>query len=292
MEIKCPNCGNTIAVAHLEKEGIVCPSCKQTILPKDLSSDTVIGIGDSGHKMPGGLRVSLSVIEGKDMGKTFRIDKPVFTIGRESSDLVLNDTQASRKHASIKFHERRIILKDLGSTNGTFIGTRQIKEEELKHLDEITIGDTRLLVTITDISGETSEPTGNSGSTILLKEEVAAEEGTTRIERPDDVEFKLPYKQKIFLDVIDGAQKGQSYEFLSGRVVIGRTDGDFIIDDSNISKKHAVVETWSRDTYFIRDLASTNGTYINGQRITTTKIKNGDIITLGNTKLKLRIVNT
>ncbi len=128
------------------------------------------------------------------------------------------------------------------------------------------------------------------GNTILLKEGSSLE-GTTWIERPDDVEFKLPYKQKVYLDIIDGTKKGTVFEFLSGRVVIGRTDGDLIIDDINISKKHAVVETWSRDTYFIRDLASTNGTYINGQRVTSTKIKNGDIITVGNTKLKFRVVD-
>ena len=129
------------------------------------------------------------------------------------------------------------------------------------------------------------------GDTILLKDDMPME-GTTRIERPDDVEFKLPYKQRIYLDIIDGTKKGTVYEFPSGRVVIGRTDGDLIIDDINISKKHSVVETWSRDTYFIRDLASTNGTYINGQRVTSTKIKNGDIITVGNTKLKFRVVDT
>jgi pSer/pThr/pTyr-binding forkhead associated (FHA) protein len=246
-----------------------------------------MGINNAPQQIPNGLRVSLTVLEGKDVGKTVLVDKPDFTIGRENADMVLNDTQASRKHALIQLHDRRIVLKDLDSTNGTFIGTRQIKEEELKHLDEISIGNTRLLITIFETPDTMPE---GSGGTVLLKDEVSVE-GTTRIQRPDDVEFKLPYKQKIYLDIIEGIQKGSVYEFASGRVVIGRTDGDLIIDDPNISKKHAVIETWSRDTYFIRDLASTNGTYINGQRITTTKIKNGDIITVGNTKLRLRVEN-
>jgi len=201
--------------------------------------------------------------------------------------MVLNDVQVSRKHAVLQLHDRRIVLKDLGSTNGTFIGNRQIKEEELKHLDEISIGGTRLLVTIFETPDTIPD---NAGGTILLKEEVSPEQ-TTRIQRPDDVEYKLPYKQRIYLDIIDGVQKGTTYEFVSGKVVIGRTDGDLIINDPNVSKKHAVIETWSRDTYFIRDLASTNGTYINGQRVTTTKIKNGDIITVGDTRLKLRVEN-
>jgi pSer/pThr/pTyr-binding forkhead associated (FHA) protein len=246
-----------------------------------------MGITNAPQQVPKGLRVSLTVLEGKDMGKTVQVDKPDFSIGRENADMVLNDTQASRRHALLQLHDRRIVLKDLDSTNGTFIGTRQIKEEEVKHLDEISIGNTRLLITIFETPD--TMPDAPAG-TILLKDEVSAE-GTTRIQRPDDVDFKLPYKQRIYLDIIDGGQKGTTYEFISGRVVIGRTDGDLIIDDQNISKKHAVVETWSRDTYFIRDLASTNGTYINGQRITTTKIKTGDIITIGNTKLKLRVEN-
>jgi pSer/pThr/pTyr-binding forkhead associated (FHA) protein len=237
--------------------------------------------------MPKGLRISLTVLEGKDVGKTVVVDKPDFIIGRENADMVLNDVQVSRKHAVLQLHDRRIVLKDLGSTNGTFIGNRQIKEEELKHLDEISIGGTRLLVTIFETPDTIPD---NAGGTILLKEEVSPEQ-TTRIQRPDDVEYKLPYKQRIYLDIIDGVQKGTTYEFVSGKVVIGRTDGDLIINDPNVSKKHAVIETWSRDTYFIRDLASTNGTYINGQRVTTTKIKNGDIITVGDTRLKLRVEN-
>jgi ABC transport system ATP-binding/permease protein len=289
MEIKCPYCNNAIKVDRVDNNAIVCPACNKKISPDDLSTDTVMGANNVREQMPAGLRVSLTVLEGKDNGTMVQINKPGFTIGRENADLVLNDVQASRKHAVIQFHDRRIVLKDLGSTNGTFVGSKQIKEQELKHLDEITIGDTRLLVTIFENHEEPAAPK-NAGSTILLRDEMSAE-GTTRIERPDDVEFKLPYKQKIYLDVIDGAQKGTVYEFLSGRVVIGRADADLVIEDPNISKKHAAVETWSRDTYFIRDLASTNGTYVNGQRITSTKIKNGDIITVGNTKLKLRIVN-
>ncbi|MGB9735693.1 MAG: FHA domain-containing protein [bacterium] len=287
MQIKCPYCGNNFDIDDLEKKDIVCPSCKRTILSESLSSSTIMGISNTPQNMPKGLRISLTVLEGKDVGKTVIVDKTDFTIGRENADLVLNDVQVSRKHAVLQIHDRRIVLKDLDSTNGTFIGSRQIKEEELKHLDEISIGSTRLLVTIFETPETMSE---NPSGTILLKDEVS-EEGTTRIQRPDDVDFKLPYKQRIYLDIIDGAQKGTTYEFVSGKVVIGRTDGDLIIDDPNVSKKHAVIETWSRDTYFIRDLASTNGTYINGQRITTTKIKNGDIITVGNTRLKLRVEN-
>jgi pSer/pThr/pTyr-binding forkhead associated (FHA) protein len=287
MEIKCPYCGNSFNVDNFDKQEIVCPSCKKIIVSESISSSTLMGISNAPQHMPKGLRISLTVLEGKDVGKTVVVDKPDFIIGRENADMVLNDVQVSRKHAVLQLHDRRIVLKDLGSTNGTFIGNRQIKEEELKHLDEISIGGTRLLVTIFETPDTIPD---NAGGTILLKEEVSPEQ-TTRIQRPDDVEYKLPYKQRIYLDIIDGVQKGTTYEFVSGKVVIGRTDGDLIINDPNVSKKHAVIETWSRDTYFIRDLASTNGTYINGQRVTTTKIKNGDIITVGDTRLKLRVEN-
>ncbi len=288
MEINCPYCGNTFTINNMAEKDITCPSCNKTIYADSLSSNTMVGINTGGEEMPEGIRVSLTILEGNDTGKTIQIDKPLFTIGRENADLVLNDSMVSRRHAFIQFYKRRIVIKDAGSTNGIFVGAEMVKETEIKHLDEITIGNTRLLITV--FQDNEAKQSDSAGSTILLKEEVSTE-STTRIEKPDDMEFKLPYKQKIFLDFIEGVNKDTSYEFFQGKVVIGRTDGDLTIDDPNVSKKHAVIETWSRDTYFIRDLASTNGTFVNGQRVTSTKLRNNDVITVGNTKMRLRVIN-
>lgn len=99
-------------------------------------------------------------------------------------------------------------------------------------------------------------------------------------------ELPLPYKRRLFLKVLTGSRKGEVVAFDSGRAVIGRNEGDVGIDDPKISRKHAVVEAISRENVFVRDLASTNGTWLNGVRVGSKKLRNGDIIRVGSTELQ------
>ena len=70
------------------------------------------------------------------------------TIGRDSSNSVsLDDKLVSRKHAIIKKIKGVNFIRDLGSTNGTFVNGKQIPSEEyicLQPNDKITIGRTEL----------------------------------------------------------------------------------------------------------------------------------------------------
>jgi pSer/pThr/pTyr-binding forkhead associated (FHA) protein len=69
-------------------------------------------------------------------------------------------------------------------------------------------------------------------------------------------------------------------------VTIGRkTDNDIHIDNLAVSGNHAKILTILNDS-FIEDLGSTNGTYINGRKISKHALKNGEIITIGKHELK------
>jgi hypothetical protein len=68
------------------------------------------------------------------------------TIGRNpASDIVLGDKSVSSEHALIKTVGARSTIEDLGSTNGTYIGTERIERHELKHGDTIVIGEHSLV---------------------------------------------------------------------------------------------------------------------------------------------------
>src|SRR4029077_9734266 len=87
--------------------------------------------------LPQGKRISLAVIAGPDAGSVYRIEKPRVTIGRASADLTLNDTEASRVHAAIEVRDVAILLRDLGSTNGTLVdGQRILDAVELQDKSE------------------------------------------------------------------------------------------------------------------------------------------------------------
>ncbi len=68
---------------------------------------------------------------------------------------------------------------------------------------------------------------------------------------------------------------------------IGRhPENDFVLQESWISRKHAMIQQESNQQYHIIDLGSANGTFVNGTRIVTpTPLHTGDIIALGKTEL-------
>lgn len=101
------------------------------------------------------------------------------------------------------------------------------------------------------------------------------------------LEGEIPPTLKIQLQEIDGDKR--VFELKKRKTVFGRTDGDFNIKDPNISKKHMVIEVWSADNIYVRDLSSTNGTFLNGIQIITSKLKDGDLLQIGSTKLKVII---
>lgn len=70
-------------------------------------------------------------------------------------------------------------------------------------------------------------------------------------------------------------------EFQHGRVVVGRgKDADFRLDDPNVSRRHAVLY-WEGGQVFVKDLGSTNGTYVNGRPVTSAPVRDGDVLTVG-----------
>ena len=75
-------------------------------------------------------------------GRTWRISTPSTIIGREeaSADLVLSDSNVSRKHAELSRTEDGWVIADLGSTNGTRINGQRISSQGLNSGDTITLG--------------------------------------------------------------------------------------------------------------------------------------------------------
>ncbi|MEG1831484.1 MAG: FHA domain-containing protein, partial [Raoultibacter sp.] len=70
-------------------------------------------------------------------------------LGREtSSDIIINDLNASRNHAELRFEPQGVwVITDLGSTNGTKVNGRIITSQPLYEGDQITIGVTNLIFT-------------------------------------------------------------------------------------------------------------------------------------------------
>ena len=76
-------------------------------------------------------------------------------------------------------------------------------------------------------------------------------------------------------------EAGRSYDIPEGDAVIGRSSScDITVRSATLSKRHALVSRRG-PVVSIRDLDTTNGTFVNGKRITTINLNPGDMITLG-----------
>jgi pSer/pThr/pTyr-binding forkhead associated (FHA) protein len=107
---------------------------------------------------------TLVVRQGTQAGMSFVISGNQVVIGREEGlDIVLQDPEASRRHARISWQGGRHFVEDLGSTNGTFVNGMQITmPQPLNPGDSIGIGQTALVF---QVFGTDASPTTYQAST-------------------------------------------------------------------------------------------------------------------------------
>jgi diguanylate cyclase (GGDEF)-like protein len=90
----------------------------------------------------------------------------------------------------------------------------------------------------------------------------------------------IPDEKFAHLVFLAGPQMGQMHLLQEGRVVLGRSaEADIPIADLGISRRHCQID-YSGGITVIRDLGSTNGTYVNGSRIQERQLGDGDKVQL------------
>jgi len=90
--------------------------------------------------------LTLLVLQGPDKGRRYELPDAPALLGRESRQLHLSDNTVSRRHAELHPTEGEWILKDLGSSNGTYVnGQRVVNTYALKLGDQIRVGNTLLV---------------------------------------------------------------------------------------------------------------------------------------------------
>ena len=155
VQFKCAKCGK-VTVLDVSKH----PERTQSVSPLP---DFARGVGGgpnlggtivasaSGLSLPADKTITLSVIGGASKGFSHTFTKPKVVIGRKGggADIEIDDQEVSRWHCSIEVKLDVIRLRDMDSTNGTFIEDERVRAAELQHLSEFRVGSTTFLLTIT-----------------------------------------------------------------------------------------------------------------------------------------------
>ncbi len=241
----------------------------------------------------------LQIVAGARQGLNVPLEATApLVIGRKRGDLILDDPLVSSSHARIVEKDGKWHLQDLGSTNGTLVDGRLVRDVVLRPGAEIGIGGSKLVLYIgEDPAGEDDshgEYVGFSQLDIawLLDEELVEVPQGGDERTPADVigqDLRLPPGLNASVEVVAGQDVGEIFKFMRGNIGIGRRQGEVPLTDVEVSRHHAVIEVFGREMIFLRDLGSTNGTYHNGRRVGVAKLSDGDTIGTGKTVMKLRV---
>lgn len=87
--------------------------------------------------------------------------------------------------------------------------------------------------------------------------------------------------------VLAGPRRGSELPLHRPRVVIGRSMGaDLVFGDETVSREHASI-AFRDGSFVVEDLRSSNGTFVNGERVEERALQHGDRIRLGNLELQV-----
>ncbi|MGG5172453.1 FhaA domain-containing protein [Pseudarthrobacter sp. J1738] len=97
---------------------------------------------------------------------------------------------------------------------------------------------------------------------------------------------RAPSRLQPVLDI-----NGQRYSLNAPSITLGRSsEADILVDDTGVSRKHLEIRT-DAGTSLAVDLGSTNGSYVNGQKLHgSTELTDGSVITMGRTRIIFRLL--
>jgi hypothetical protein len=120
------------------------------------------------------------------------------------------------------------------------------------------------------------------GISIALEQDPSLTEGVVQI---DSESVKGQVTWNPVLDVA-----GKRYPIVKSRTVIGRgSDADITVDDTGISRKHVEV-LWDGTRAQVNDLGSTNGSLLDGVRVTKAPLLPDSVIDIGRTRIVFRVL--
>lgn len=184
-----------------------------------------------------------------------------YTVGRDSScDIILNNSRISKTHLRISRDKQKWKVTDLESTNGTFVNAKPSK---------VAVIDRTIFLHL-----------GGVDNFVLKLTPLVGTHENERISSPHFIEKdETQVIQNTFLK--STIASGPMRVRLQQRIRIGRgVDNDWVIDDLNVSRSHAEIIQSSEGGFEIVDLKSTNGTFINENKIKREKLIFGDIISI------------
>lgn len=202
----------------------------------------------------------------------------------DSSQLIIEDPEVSRKHLHFKKIAEGIIVENLSQTNPALINGEKINEPRLlQDGDLLTIGKGTYRYTLNGkLEENLEEPPMESEQDSIFDENAPAGKDALA-----EINFEMVDTGRWLLKVIGGPNNGAEFAMqASNNYVIGTDPNtcDIVFHDTSVSRQHAKISITGEDALFIEDLKSRNGTLLDGEPLKTKKqLMPNVLVTLGTT---------
>jgi pSer/pThr/pTyr-binding forkhead associated (FHA) protein len=201
----------------------------------------------------------------------FEVSKPEITIGRgQTNDIVLQDSRASRSHARFEFDAQGgLTVIDLGSTNGVRVNGIRAERARVQPGDVVFIGGSQI---------SHVKASAEDGDMTIIDTE--ADLDRTIAEAVLPVSLNDTSHDRIVIFTPDNTWEMELDDMVDS-LSIGRSAGcGIVIDHPSVSRSHAQIVRDHR-TFKIKDLNSSNGLWVNGQRQSEIVLDDGMSVRVG-----------
>ncbi|MBI4830642.1 MAG: FHA domain-containing protein [Candidatus Lindowbacteria bacterium] len=231
----------------------------------------------------------LKLVFGRDVLQTYDMDKGKMLIGRaEDCDVVIDNLAVSRHHAMIEKKEGVFTINDLDSNNGTFVNGQRIeKPAALNFGDEIGVGKHILVFESSVKKAQTTPVSSVAGA---LPDMDLPERGTMFVEpeKMQRIQKKVSTAGRAHLLTKGVSDPKGMMPLEKSDIVFGKAeDCDVKIKGFFASRRHAILSRLEKG-FQLTNLAVLSPTRVNGTRIESSFLVDGDEIAMGKSKFIFR----
>ena len=202
-----------------------------------------------------------------------KFDTHSISVGRDiENDIYINNLAVSRFHAKIHKEGQKVVIKDLGSANGTFVNGHKIDWAELKVGDIVLIGKHTLII---EHPSQVQDEAFTEGHTVMV-------DRNTQDKFLKKMETKIP-SQSTKLIGSGGVEIPVNGEYFT----IGKSqDANVSLNELFVKDTHASIVRQSDGNFRIINTGSFfKPTRVNGKKIQEKILNSGDVIQIGNHKM-------
>jgi pSer/pThr/pTyr-binding forkhead associated (FHA) protein len=230
------------------------------------------------------------------------VTRQELTIGRATeSTIMLPSTAVSRKHAIVYLAEDgRVVINDEGSANGVKVDGRLISGPTLiEERHQIQISEFSLRLETQAVAAPAPEPAPPARAGRKTTRQAAVEPvepdtdendvgGDTMLEARSGAGAALAASTLQLLGR-GGPFDGTVFKLDKPLMTIGRgAENDITLEDPSISRRHAQIRlSVTADRFTVLDLRSSNGTFLDGQRVKRAEVSEGGVVRFGDLPFKV-----